>query len=340
MEETITTETQPEAKHYVLDPPEAALEALRQRVLARYTPVGNKHTPELEDHYVSVSKLVGETAENYAAYILALSPDDGERYYSYKGNTLADQALVDSDAHELRFEIALGIDGWRMTGHCDGMDATPHGVAIHEHKAFATPTARKRELARRQGALYLAMAWELYSKSGVKTFKSAAYKEKVSTFTWPEGALPLGVIVSVAPEKPPASSEGYLYNASQLEELLAFYMAKAKHIVTAVQANDLKYAKAWDDSPAGIQEQRLEFGRTPIPDDQKIVELLKKYRELTAIDSDCYKQKEDLKPEIKAWLQEHGLRKASIAGYNVTLSDVAGGTYTRKASTQLRVTED
>lgn len=323
------------------------MKTARDKVLAQYEPAGNVHTPMMDNHYISCSQLVSRTAEEMATLILREAGlidgemDDVPSYWSYKGNALGDRALEDVAHKEINFRVPIASTNWTLSGNCDGVEDIDGHVFVYEHKAYGHPTAKKIEVAKRQGILYLAMAWwnhihrngnadgidsagDMPTPKADTIFSPAAYAEGETAFTWPKESVPGGVLVCVAPNFPPAQIHEYDVSPEECEEVLAYYIAKAKAIINAVQSGDPALARdTWDRKDPGSMEfvRDLEDFNEPIPDDFDA--LAGTYAKLNAEVKEKQGELDDAKGLLIAAMDKHGIKKTESENYRISMVEIA-----------------
>jgi len=320
-------------------------------IRARYRPAGNVHLPELADKYLSVSKLVSKTAFEYAESILR-GGDESDPYWAFKGNGLGNAALADFPCKEIRFTAPIPLtDGrWRIQGHCDAIHCIDNSVFVVEHKAFGDAKAQKVENAFRQGLLYLAMGWDAMRRQAASEpdgkmhdvgFIPADYVESLIVFRWPATATPAGVIVAIAPDRPPGRVEERPCSARECEQLLHFYQSKAWYIVKAVEANDPSLAAEWDLGPIGVQEFAMTLDEMEETADQEMVDLLAAYRDAKDRSEQADEEVAFLKAKIESKLVEANAKKLIVGGHQVSLVEMPAApvSFIRKPYRQLRVKE-
>lgn len=277
------------------------LELTAQRISARYYPENRRPYHNWTERTISVSKLVPYSAEDYALSLIeerdsVEKGDDVNPKFGFLGNAIATAALADMAAHENNVNVTLNIcnnycegcasgmglctEQWSLTGHFDGIDAHPDGIVIVEHKAFTFNEAPgKTRDAMRQGCCYMSMAWAMVKTNGVErdlTFELGAYENGIGRrFTWPAGAEPLGVVVACAPSYA-CEARIELYPLRDCEEILAFYLSKARAVRDAYLARDISIARAWDQAhPAeNIRPLAEVMAGKPLPDLAPLIEEL------------------------------------------------------------------
>lgn len=247
-----------------------SVKTVADRIRARHRPTGNVHQPEWEGRYIGGSTIVKLTAADYALRILAqkrgeVAPTSGNKFWSYKGNTLAGGSLADADCSEVHAEIGLSVAGWRLVIHPDAVSVVDDKVVVQEHKSHGTPSTAKIESAKRQAMLGLAaMWWEAHAAFSerpdreVYVFPVAAWHpDQTAHFDWLRSYVPDGVVVVVVPDQPLDGNNGerggdptiireFPMTMEQVQEILDFYVSKAMAIASAVEADDPEIAAAWD----------------------------------------------------------------------------------------------
>lgn len=240
-----------------------ALEMMMSRIEARHAPMGNVHTPEWAGKYLGGSTIVKLTAREYAQRVLAQkrgapNMDDGDAFWAFKGNTIADGSLPTDDGWTREIEVhATVTDGWSIVIHPDGI-ASPDGehVVIAEHKAFIDATDIKNERAIRQAALGLAIAQEHVERERTLddvdlipikyTPEGTVRDHEQKPFTWTRNMVAQGVIIIAVKEYPPPIREMYPFTPDELRAILAYYKQKAAAIIRAIMTDDLSAADEWD----------------------------------------------------------------------------------------------
>lgn len=308
---------------------EEHLSDIEEELFAQYQPQSDHHKP---GEYVSASALVSKTAVEIADNMIQERvpgyEDDFDPYYSFKGETLAEEAFRPMDYEEIQaWHPIPETEGWIIRGHADGVRIKEDHVYVGEHKAHTNPTEEKREKAKRQGTLYLAMmtkaAAEFFEKEDSETlvFDSAPWvsDEEYPPFPWKGGYGIGGVVVAVAPPKPPPIVETYPLFMDELEEVLTFYTAKAKHIVRAVEQDDLDPALDWDTSKAGLMEFT---DADPLdPDDKEaLLEVLEERQEVHQRIQELEGKKAELSNKIEAFMEDKEEDKIKLEeeGYSVS----------------------
>lgn len=323
-----------------------ALDEFVQTVERTYAPVGNVHQHELDGKFLSTSKLVSKTAYEYANQILGQA-DDVDKYYVFKGMSLGDAALTAFPHKEIKFTYPLGNE-WFIQGHCDAIAAKDGEVVVLEHKAHSNPTDDKVEKAFRQGLLYLAMGWaehqrsiEAYPGLNVTTFSPSAYAPNNPAFLWPRDAKPSGVIVCIAPDRPPAMVVKKPVTPTECMEMLAFYAVKATCIINAITSKDLRFASDWDLGPLGCQEFTMTLDQMDQTPDEELDLLIKVYRER----DDQYRILEGdvkmLRSKIESKMVMADQKKVVSSGHLVHLVEMPAApvNFIRKPYRQLRIKE-
>lgn len=316
--------------------PTDAVKVFADRVRARYNPPGNVHEEEWGAKYLGGSSIVKLTAAAYALRLLAQKEgkapeDDGERYWSYKGNTLAAEAFADVDCAEVAAAIALDQHGWQLRIHPDGVSIIDGHAVVGEHKAHLNVTPAKLELAFRQGALGLAVMdararQRFTAQPDVETvlFKVAPWHPDQNAFLeWPRGTVPAGVVVGGAPEVPPAVVAERPLTPADLDGLLAFYRAKAAVIIEAATTDDLEPALKWDlDHADEFAGDFKDMGK-----EHDLDLLLIQYDASAKAEKAAEATRKDLGRQIGEVLRQEGLNGAVAGKYRVVWVDGAAREY-------------
>lgn len=303
------------------------LQDAKNRVMAQYEPRGNVHTDPVENKYVSVSMLTSKTARECVEQMLAEHAGHGPdvpKYWSYKGNALGDRALEHIEHKEIRFTVPLDTDGWVLAGNCDGIELIGgESVVVYEHKAYGHPTSQKIEVAKRQGGLYLAMGWHNVSALKNNIFGAAAYVGAgASSFNWPDYARPVGVLVCVAPNYPPAEVHEYDFGTDECREILHFYKEKAEIVARAVEMRDPNYAEMkWDLCEPGSMEfaRAIEEASEPYPE---TTEAIVRYSKAQKLFKDAEAEKKEAQSMLMACLDKQGVNRVSDENFKVSVVEV------------------
>lgn len=324
----------------------ASVSVAAERVHARYAPQGHEHPP---GKFVSASLLINISAEDYAKQLLRWVNDgvwndsDIDPYWSFKGNTLADEALADFPSTEIRVDYPLE-DEWVLRGHLDGIKTVGNRVVVAEHKAHVHPDGWKEEKALRQGALYLAMARHIHRALMDDTWNGDNAFEKVrlsedryasrfplapwappgsKPFAWRDDAEAGGVLVCIAPAYPPPIVNEHPMTDDNLDEILRLYANKAKTIVSAVENNNLAIARAWDQSETGLKEFARKWEE--YEEDFDIEALASEYDDIRSALKELERKKDAVKKELL--LKVRGGDDYESERFKVTHVRQAGRTY-------------
>lgn len=307
--------------------PMEALNAVCDKVWKRFRPAGNVHKSEVDEGYLSVSKLTQKRAGEYARILFDRKADDVDPYWAFKGNTLASEALRDFMAHEVQVRIPIPGTAYFIVGHMDGIDVIGIGdsgvYVVGEHKAYGEPTDRKVEVAKRQALLYLAGVYHTLNQvppGMAATFLKADYAgggEFKMSPVW----SPAGVVVAVAPNMPPATVLPFAAGREDCEEVLKFYQSKAAAIIKALETGDMSHADAWDSAHSDEFVREFEDVGTTLPE---LEDLAKRYSEAAAQEKAAKAIKEEVTPLISLALQQAGITKGETASFKVSMVNVAG----------------
>lgn len=286
-------------------PTTSGFEILEERIRDAHNPEGNPHQPQIPNQYISASKLVKNSAADIASSMLdEIDPDHEDEFpseYTFLGKTLEEASYEDFDHGEVRLTHPVGDTGWIIAGHCDMIEHVAGEIYVGEHKFHGTVTDRKAEDAKRQGSIYLSMAWSMAKRNGGSaTFPQAAYAQDGEAFHWPMGARPAGVLVTVVQPRPPFFYMRRHMDVDACEEVLDFYEAKAKVIVKAVENEDPTIARdEWDDVEPGVFEFNQDYG-TP-EDIETVRELIDEKEHIKREIDQLEDQKEGLSQQIKSF---------------------------------------
>lgn len=217
--------------------------------------------------------------------------------------------------HHRKFQFNIDGDGWSVHP-VDEVGAEKHSAnRVYENKEVFN---------------HLRQEWEAHGEKpvgappGSTWFYPAAYvNDGPHHFEWPETALPAGVLVCVAPNYPEGEVHDWSVDHEDCEEVLSFYLAKAKVIIKAVEAGDPLIARdQWDRKDPGAAEfaRDIEEFNEPLPDDFDA--LAKEYHTKAAAAKAANEAQDEAKALLIACMDKHGLDKCESDNYRVSLVEV------------------
>lgn len=308
--------------------PTAAIQKVATLVERRYNPRGNVHLPWWQSKTVSNSKLTQESAGDLARAMHAQRAgtyhDGGSGFWSYKGNTLAEEAFADFPHREIVARSPLGHEGYSLSAAADGVIQVDGYVFVGEHKAFGEPNWDKMDQALRQGANHLAMMWESVVAAGKdQTFPIAPWGKPTGNtpFTFLSSYRPGGVLRAVAPNSPPAIITPLVMTEEELAQILAFFKAKALAVLRSALSGDFTESDAWD------RDHPEEFTRsieTLVDPPAALHEVLPKYEAAKSAESVAKREKKRLAAEILKAMDTAGLMKTVAGGIEVKVTEKKG----------------
>lgn len=291
--------------------------------------------------HLSLSYLIQKTAEELTAEILDPEDEDGHtNLWSFIGNGMADRSLQDFPHQEAEVVYDDLPGAWAIVGHPDAFHATDRHVHAIEHKAhFSGVTTLKIELAKRQDALCLAIAWYQHRATGEgvpTTFPVADYandEEGIEPFTWAPGLRPGGVLVKVV-KMPPFIYELEVFTEDELDQLLEYYVEKANVVVRAVEMQDPEYARtSWDE-----QAGEGEFGPpVPVEDEDELERVLE---ELDAAREQKRRLEKEVIPELdevaEQFMRSIGADEVRVGDFDAKIVENSGRRYAKVSDEEAR----
>ena len=301
---------------------ELIAQEIREAIHAQYNPAGNVHKSMLQEKYISVSRLVKSTATELAKEILADSQERRNGFYSYRGNTLADEALKNIPYREIPLRSG-NIDGWQIRGHADGIKLATFNnvtyVSVIEHKTHEDASRENIDFARRQGILYLTLCLDTIKReSGIHDFGVATWlKEKEPdakhlVINTDLKYLPGIISVPVVEWNYAAVRDDKGVSEEECAKWFEFYTQKAKAIIKAVKTKTMSSVEWWDNEGPGIVEFARDTGEMFDPPSKDIEEKIQRYHEVCAEFDILDEEKTKLAAELMNSLHENAQKKFKI----------------------------
>lgn len=305
-----------------------AVETIAESVRTVYA--GKPSSKKFEGKRISASALVGNTAEETARVLIEahkLLASGGEipmegSYWQFWGDMASQRVLegpeVNVDGAEFWVTIDLD-DGWIVSAHPDGskvvkIDGIKY-VGFIEQKNWQNTDSKKRIIALRQAALYLAMARARVRQTGGYLFDADPnYTRPCRPFGWTGDIQPAGIVRSICGPTPPGEVFAVPFTDQELDDHLVKMTEKARHIKVAVETWDIDYARKWD------SEHRDEFGGpTDVPEVNEAKEMIAEYKRVSAAIDELEKRKKELRPHLVLLAEANERKRFEADGFTVKL---------------------